>query len=95
MHLINGQPSRVANPDLLGFDSSAESAVALKPGAMRWFSELIGAPCKGEGPSALAGRIMYSDTSPGRAPGLHAPRRWRVIVAELSVEKTATKRFMK
>ena len=33
---------------------------------------------------ALSGRNMYSGTFPGRCPGWHAPRRWRVIVAEFS-----------
>ena len=27
---------------------------------------------------------MSSDTFPGHCPGWHGPRRWRVIVAELS-----------
>jgi hypothetical protein len=30
---------------------------------------------------------MYSETSPGRCTGWHAPRRWRVIVAAFSNEE--------
>jgi len=35
-------------------------------------------------PSAPSGRKRYLDTFRGVAPGWHAPRRWRVIVAEFS-----------
>jgi hypothetical protein len=41
-------------------------------------------PERAEESSALSGRKMYSDTFPGRCPGWHALRRWRVIVAEFS-----------
>ncbi len=70
-HLIIGQPSSLVNSDLQNFDSGAESAGALQPRATLWVSESISAPCKGGGKSsALAGRIVDSDTSPGRCPGL-------------------------
>src|SRR3979490_1337037 len=76
-HLINGQPSRLVNSDLHNFDSGAESAAALQPRATPWVSESIGAPCKGG---------TWTRTRPrGVAPGWHAPRRWRVIVAKLSI----------
>ncbi len=68
--LIYGQLSKLVNSDLHNFDSGAESAAALQPRATPWVSESIGAPCKAEESSALAGRNMDSDTFPGRCPGL-------------------------
>jgi len=73
---MNGQPSKLVNSDLHNFDSGAESAAALQPRATPWVSGSIGAP--------LQGGTCTRTRSRGVAPGCHAPRRWRVIVAELS-----------
>src|ERR1700704_1208130 len=48
-YLINGRPAGLVNSALHDFDSGAESAAALQPRATPWFSESIGAPCKGGG----------------------------------------------
>src|SRR5882762_10378196 len=92
---FNCQPSdkrpsiRLVNSDLHIFDSGAESAAALKPRATPWVSESIGAPCKGAGILRPCRAEEVSRTrSRGVAPGWHAPRRWRVIVAEFSSGET-------
>src|SRR6267143_4313963 len=82
-HLINGRSGRRVNSDLHNFDSGAESAAALQPRASPWVSESIGPPCKGGGFLRPCRAEEVPRTHPwGVAPGWHAPRRWRVIVAE-------------
>ena len=77
--------ARLLNLDLLNFGSGAESADALQPRATPWVSESIGAPCKGAG-ILLPRRAeeVPRTRSRGVAPGWHAPRRWRNIVAAFS-----------
>src|SRR6267142_3020433 len=53
-------------------------------------SESIGAPCKGAG---ITLRLCRAEEVPrtrsrGVAPGWHAPRRWRVNLAEFSIGET-------
>jgi hypothetical protein len=73
------------NSDLHYFDSDAESAAALQPRTTPWVSESIGAPYKGAG-IFRPGRAEEAPRtcSRGVASGWDAPRRWRVIVADLS-----------
>src|SRR4030088_2776823 len=89
---FNCQPSdkrqtiRLVNSDLHIFDSGAESAAACKPRATPWLSESTGAPSKGAGLLRPCRAEEVSRTrSRGVAPGWHAPGRWRVIVAKLSI----------
>src|SRR5882762_9359285 len=88
-HLINGRSSKLLNSSLCSFGFGAEGAAACWPRATPWVSESIGAPCKGAGIL----RPCRADEVPrtrsrGVAPGWHAPRRWRVNVAEFSLGET-------
>src|SRR3979490_1975810 len=81
--MANHQDSRI--PDLHGFDSSAESEAALKARGNALVLRIDRCALQGRrNPPPLQGGTCPRARPRGVAPGWHAPRRWRVIVAELS-----------
>src|SRR5882762_4029129 len=60
----------------------------VSPGQRPGWSESIGAPCKGAGIlRPCRAEELSRARSRGVAPGWHAPRRWRVNLAEFSIDE--------